>query len=313
MRPNDRELARRLEDGLISFDQTRIPLPGINDSEMRKALIEQLLESIHRIRYVSIIASRPISESRAHPRSELFDPLKAAIVNQRKGNIDEAFWLVFIFIHFGKHARGGWRYARDIYGRLNQGDLWGWEHVSNNPGGFRNWLSINKQIIQEHNIPGGFGNHRKYQSLDAYARSGTGSAVETYVNWVHPPRTHQQLMDQALQRANGDPKLAFDILYESMSSVASFGRTARFDYLTMVGKLGLATIEPGSAYLATSTGPLVGARLLFGSTAISRPTAADLDAWIVELGLHLNVGMQVLEDAICNWQKSPDRFKPFRG
>ncbi|MFE6002110.1 hypothetical protein ACFQ6C_35515 [Streptomyces sp. NPDC056454] len=23
--------------------------------------------------------------------------------------------------------------------------------------------------------------------------------------------------------------------------------------------------------------------------------------------------MQIMEDAICNWQKSPTRFKPFRG
>jgi hypothetical protein len=94
-----------------------------------------------------------------------------------------------------------------------------------------------------------------------------------------------------------------------MDAVASFGRTARFDYLTMVGKLGLAQIEPGSTYMQGSTGPLQGARLLFGEAA----SAAALDAWLVELDGVLDVGMQVLEDALCNWQKSPEKFIPFRG
>ena len=53
-------------------------------------------------------------------------------------------------------------------------------------------------------------------------------------------------MKNACEQAKGDPRKAFDILYHSMGAVASFGRTARFDYLTMIGKLGLAPIEPGS-------------------------------------------------------------------
>jgi hypothetical protein len=94
-----------------------------------------------------------------------------------------------------------------------------------------------------------------------------------------------------------------------MHVVASFGRLARFDYLAMVGKLGLAQIEPGSTYLQGSNGPLEGARLLFGKAA----SAADLDAWLLELESELHVGMQVIEDALCNWQKSPAEFIPFRG
>ena len=77
-------------------------------------------------------------------------------------------------------------------------------------------------------------------------RNNAGAAVETYVAWVSPPRTHQELMDQAFQHADCDRRRAFDDLYKSMDVVASFGRMARFDYLTMVGKLGLAQIEPGS-------------------------------------------------------------------
>ena len=93
-----------------------------------------------------------------------------------------------------------------------------------------------------------------------------------------------------------------------MTAVKRFGRTARFDYLTMIGKLGLGNIQPGSAYLLESTGPLKGARLLFGPA-----TRATLETLTVQLGNRLDVGMQVMEDSLCNWQKSPGIFKPFRG
>lgn len=273
----------------------------------REAFLEQILESIRRVRYVSAIRERDVSLCRADPNDPRFDPLKAAILHQRSGNIEEAFWLVFLFVHFGKSARWGWRYAREVYGRLGQPPIWSWEIVSANPGSFRQWLSEN----QDH-LTGGFGNHRKYQSLDAYSPTGTGATVESYVEWVAPPRTHHQLMEQALGRAKRDPREAFDFLYRSMN-VVGFGRTARFDYLTMVGKLGLAGIEPGSTYMSGSTGPIVGARLLFADDRNAAIRPKVLDRWLVELEADLGVGMQVLEDSLCNWQKSPEHFRRFRG
>ena len=174
---------------------------------------------------------------------------------------------------------------------------------------FRDRLHAHKDQIQRDGVPRGFGNHRKYESLDARSPNGTGEAVETYVRWVAPPRTHLQLFEAILVTVDGDPKKAFDTLYESMNAVARFGRTARFDYLTMVGKLGLARIEPGSTYMQGATGPATGARLLFGS----RASAVILDGWVRELGAYTGLGMQVLEDSLCNWQKSPDEFKRFRG
>jgi hypothetical protein len=94
-----------------------------------------------------------------------------------------------------------------------------------------------------------------------------------------------------------------------MDAVARFGRTARFDYLTMLGKLGLAAIQPGSTYMEGATGPARGARLLFGVDASQR----TLDQWVVQLGSILSLGMQEMEDSLCNWQKSPAVFRRFRG
>jgi hypothetical protein len=75
----------------------------------------------------------------------------------------------------------------------------------------------------------------------------------------------------------------------------------------------LAPLKPGSAYLRGSTGPLRGARLLIDGDPNS-PTKADvLDEVLQRLDDILGVGMQVMEDSICNWQKSPRKFVHFRG
>jgi alpha-glutamyl/putrescinyl thymine pyrophosphorylase-like protein len=312
VRPRDRELARKLDQALRSFRLRQRPLAGIQNLERRRVLVEQLLESIRRVRYVSVVSTRQLSERRADPNDELFDPLMAAVLHQRRGNVEEAFWLVFLFVHFGRHVRAGWRYAREVYGRLGTGLRWDWANTSADPAGFREWLDAHQEEFKREGVPRGFGNHRKYQSLDAHSATGTGAAVETYVRWVNPPRSHQELVAEALDRCGGDRRLSFDALFRSMNAVASFGRTARFDYLTMVGKLGLAPIEPGSTYMQGSTGPVEGARLLFGGRTTAALSPADLDRWLVELDARIQVGMQVLEDALCNWQKSPGRFKPFR-
>jgi len=309
VRPRDRELALQLEANLLSFDREKRPLTGIRDSANREAFVEQVLESIHRVRFVAVLRGRKLSDLRAEPNDELFDPLKAAILQERQENIEEAFWLVFLFVHFGKHARAGWRYAREVYGRLGDGGRWDWASTSADPAGFRAWLDAHQDDLKREGVPRGFGNHRKYESLDAYSPNGTGAAVESYIRWVNPPRTHQKFVEQAYRQADGNPRKAFDDLYKSMKTVARFGRTARFDYLTMVGKLGLAAVEAPSAYIENSTGPLQGVRLLFGVDE----KGVTLDRWLVELDAQLNVGMQVLEDALCNWQKSPGRFRPFRG
>lgn len=311
MRPRDRRLARRLDAGLQSFDQEKRRLYGISGAAARATFLEQLLESVHRVKYVSVIRERPLSDLRADPTDGLFDPLKAAILHQRRGEIDEAFWLVFLFVHFGKHAKAGWRYAREIYGRLGAEGRWDWATVSADPDAFCVWLHNHQNDLKREGVPRGFGNHRKYQSLSAYSSTGTGAAVKSYVNWIHPPRTHEEVMNQAVQLANNDPRDAFDDLYRSMDAVRSFGRTARFDYLTMVGKLGLAPIEPGLTYMQNSTGPMEGARLLFGGKR--KLSASELEALLVDIDVGLKVGMQVLEDALCNWHKSPTRLIRFRG
>jgi hypothetical protein len=263
-----------------------------------------------------VIRTRDVSPLRTEPSSELFDPLKAAVLRQRQGQLDEAFWLVFLSVYFGKSRRTGWRLARDVYGRLGSTGNWTWDRISRRPATFRQWLAAHEPILSGGDgVARQFGNHRKYESLSASSPRGAAAAFESYVRWIGPPRTHQLLIEDVARQAASDPRDMFAKLYQSMT-VASFGRTAKFDYLTMIGKLGLAPIEPGSTYMQGATGPLRGARLLFGGRVTAALRVSDLERWLAELDAQLQLGshgMQVLEDALCNWQKQPDRFVPFRG
>jgi Alpha-glutamyl/putrescinyl thymine pyrophosphorylase clade 3 len=313
VRPKDQAEAHRLTTALNSFARQERALPGIRAAQRRTAFLEQLIESIHRVKYIALIRQRDVSSRRADPGDELFDPIKAAILKSRERDHDEACWLTFLSVHFGKNRRSGWQLARDVYGALGRGQPWGWQRISSNVAGFRRWLSANQNRLRQDGVARAFGNHRKYQSLDAKSATGTGAAIATYVAWVRPHRTHAQLFQASSAAVGNDHRRTFDELYRSMTAVASFGRTARFDYLTMIGKLGLAPIEPGSTYMTGATGPLAGARLLFTGNATAAIGPNQLDTWLVDLEAALGMGMQVLEDSLCNWQKCPDRFAPFRG
>ncbi len=305
MRPGDRSLGASMLRILTEYHHDVRPMPGASTDERKQAFVEQLVESVRRVRYVEVLRGRRLSHRCIDPAEECFDPVKAAILEFRAGNVDEACWLVFLFVHFGKHRRGGWRYIRDIYGRLGTG-RWAWDEVSNNLRGFRAWL---RRHLDEIRRPGaGFGNHRKYESLNADSEAGAGSVVASYVHWATSQGGHARMFARAISDSNGDPGTAFHTLYKSMEVVKRFGRTARFDFLTMISKIGIADIRPSTAYLIGSTGPAAGAKLLFGDL----PTGT-LEAAVADLGRRFGVGMQVMEDALCNWQKSPEKFKAFRG
>lgn len=305
----DKELAVKFEQALTSFRFKGKPLPGIVAPENLTALVAQLIESEHRIRYVSRISARSISPRRLDPKDDLFDPLRAAIAHMRAGRMDEAFWLVFLFVHFGKNLKQGYSLLRAIYGAFEDKFIWTWEKYSQEPADFSLWFHDRLPQLEKVRTRLKFGNHRKYESIHKIEQ-----VFESYSKWVGPERSHEAMLIRCIAKVGDDPKKLFDNLYHSMcSGVFHFGRTATFDYLTMLGKLGLVCIEAPTAYVAKATGPARGVRLLFGGEPTYNFPARDLDGLAVELGEALGVGMQIIEDALCNWQKSPGRFIAFRG
>lgn len=312
--PKERERAAQVGAALEAFDRGVRGLPGIHPPGFLDCLLAQLIDSERRIEFVHRIRDRRHDPRRAVPGSGLFDPLRAAVLHHRRGNADEAYWLVFLATHFGKHGEDGWRLADAVYGRLGQGGLWDWPSTSRGLPAFRQWVAANETTLRgDDGTKRRFSNHRKYESLKGDSSKGLPAVVESYVGWVGPPRTHQDLVRALHTQVGQNPREVFGALYRSMNAVTRFGRLGKFDYLAMLGKLGIAPIEANSAYLREATGPLAGARLLFAGNSEDGSQDMQLDGYLKELDARLNVGMQTLEDALCNWQKSPDRYRYFRG
>ncbi|MBL9144108.1 MAG: hypothetical protein JNM99_10560 [Verrucomicrobiaceae bacterium] len=312
MRPKDLQDFNRIRGLLIQHSATERSLPGVPTSQHLNALVEQIVESRRRVRYLEMLTCRIHDPCCSDPTSIAFDPLKTAAGMHRHGDLEGACWLVFLATHFGKTRRNGWMVVARVYGALGKGRLWSWERVMQSPHEFLTWFNANTEFIRP-TTGAAFGNHRKYESLRADSNRGSGAVFESYIDLVQEHGGHQGLIGQALADADNSPQLAFERLFNHLSRVRSFGRTAKFDLLSTLSKLRILPILPGHPYLVGATGPLRGARLLFFANASAAASVSVLSEAVTRLGSSLDERMDVLEDALCNWQKSPSKFVPFRG
>lgn len=282
---------------LQTYDATVRRLPGVADPEARATLAMQCVASMRREDYYRLVQQKKIAATRADPSHPSFDAERAVAFHVQNGNVDEAAWLIFLMTYFARPAESGWLRLQDVYGCLGQG-IWNWTTVSADPSAFTVWLATNWR-----NVRGKFGSHRKYESLRPNSARHMGRVIEDYINWIGP-QGHQRFFAEVIRRTGNDPHTIFDGLYHQMR-ITSFGRLAKFDYLALIGRYRIAPINAGSAYLDGATGPLRGARLLFDGR-VDGPTREEvLQELLDDLDRYLDVGMQVLEDALCNWQKSP--------
>lgn len=288
-------LKNQLMEQIRYYSDNIVFLPGIESDVRLDVFAKQLIDSINRVNYFNTLSQRPLSSKRIDPSSNLFDPIRAIIYLKDK-NYDEACWLAFLLIHFGENYQSNWSFIRSFYSNNNGVFNLGWNQISQNPALIDIWIAN----INTNGLRLKFGNHRKYESL-----SHLRQVIESYIAWVYQNGGHTGLF-----RPTGsitDEQL-FQQLYATMP-LFRFGRLAKFDYLSILYKTGLANIKADSCHLRGSTGPLKGAKLLFGRNI--KPV--QLDQIAMALAQHLNIGYQEMEDALCNWQKSPDQYTYYTG
>jgi hypothetical protein len=169
-----------LDRGLLRFSIRDTTLAGVGSDIARRTLAQQMIASLRRLDYTEIQKNRDIHPDRANPDSHLFDPERAALWHARNGNPDEAIWLIFLSIHFGKNRTHGWRMLRDVYSGLGA-VRWTWARVSVQLEAFRDWLRTNRARVR-----GAFGNHRKYETLVTDSNSSTALVIESFVDLCRP-------------------------------------------------------------------------------------------------------------------------------
>jgi hypothetical protein len=287
------KLANEFVKKINNFSKKIIFLPGADSQLQLDVLARQIVDSINRVDYFNILESRNICASRADPYSDLFDPIRA-ILFLKNQDYDEACWLAFLLVFTGENYHSKWKFTKLLYGNLGKSPMMTWKNVNNNITLISSWVDNYKQ--SDYKIK--FGNHRKYVSLKQLEE-----AVSTYIQWINNNGGHDNLF-RSTQISN---KELFNQLYKTLP-IYTFGRLGKFDYLSMLYKTGLANIKADNCYIAGSTGPRKGAKLLFGNKSDK-----ELDKIAIQLADFLGIGYQEMEDALCNWQKSPDKYEYYIG
>lgn len=304
-------LTNKIKTSVFScISSYRKTLPGINSDDNFRVFLRQVYDSIQRVEYYFVIRENGASygSTRLNPDSTHFDPIRAAS-RLSLDDLDEAAWLLYLATHFGPNKTTGWKLVGEVYGGLGSGHLWSWSRTTSGISEFSLWIEQNIA-----NFSGKFGNHRKYMSLRPSAKTGnTLKSIHEYIKWVQSYGSHAGLVDSFQTRLKGNQDL-FDALYRSMyGQVFGFGRTGCFDFLCALGKMEFFPVEPSSLYLTGATGPQKGAQLILGEYDTN---TKDLESKLMPLagelsGLGVRFVMQVLEDALCNWQKSPATYRRF--
>ena len=243
-----------------------------------QTLARQIVDSTNKTAYFNILSQREVSAMRTQPQHVLFDPIRSVLYYKNQ-NLDEACWLIFLMVHTGDSTKNNWQFVRELYDVIGK-----WDEI--NFDTIENWL---KKVPKFK-----FGGHRKYESLSQLI-----DVVFSYQAWVKKMGGHAALFNQPFDT----PEQRYAWIYQKMR-VFRFGRLAKYDYLGLCGLTGVASLKADRCYIEGSSGPLKGAKRLFG--AYDDDTLNEMTMRLAE---NLEIGYQEIEDALCNWQKSPQRYK----
>jgi len=238
-----------------------------------------------------LLAGEVLPEAESHS-STGFNPLAEARERYLAGDRDGALWLHFIATMFGwDRPDSAGRFLR----ALGAGQRANWAYVRDQaPAAIARVEADGLALMKE--AP--FGNHRKYETHRG-AR-GSSRVVRSFIEWAGASPSAR--IDGIIAGARG-PEHAFDRLYNSFD-VYRFGRTARYDFARLLANLD-TRLRPGGCYLRGASGPRRAAALLFLGRDWARDSEIpELEARCRELARACALDLQVIEDAICQWQKA---------
>ncbi len=264
----------------------------------KQVLARQIVDRINRVKYFEIVGSRGISPNRADPSHDLFDPIRAVFFHKHSNNLEEALWLSFLIVHFGENYQSGWKLTRNFYNNFGQEPKLTWDNVNSDPNLVDDWVDEYNQRKQNLNIKLKFGNHRKFQSIKHLRQ-----VIDSYLDFTNSKGGQIQ----AFSISEGNSRQRFARLFKDINFYG-FARLGKFDFLSILYKFDLVEIEADCCYIKGSTGPKDGAEYLFGNL-----NSSELDNRAQKLADYLGIGYQEMEDALCNWHKSTDKYMFYRG
>ena len=281
-------------DRAVAKAESHMSLPGLKNGADRSRFLDRLREST---RAIDMLTRGDVDLAPAVTAPEKILPIKQAY-RLRRRDPEEAIWLAFLSTQVGWDRPAS---CEQLYGAFGSEPVWQWARVRSDPQEFVQWLGSNYLKLRK---VAPFGNHRKRETHKP--GRGTPDTVRTYLELIGGSQ-----VEFLRNRAAGDDP--FDALYWALDPVARFGRTARYDFVRLLSNLGIleslgiGLVRPRHCYLAGATGPLEGAKRMFGA---GDPPKRQKSFWIdhleqqcVRLSELVACDLQAIEDALCNWQK----------
>ena len=177
--------------------------------------------------------------------------------------------------------------------------LIGFNEIQSDPGAFFDYLS-------SFNFFDGcsYSNHRKFTAKHLEGPKGVFRSMKYFIDNIH-------------EYSRSEP-IEFEEMNKLALKIPNFGRLGAFDFTSTLVKCQCNVNEPNSMYAEGSSGPLDGLKLLLEKTNNETSDKAqiqlsyDLMEWFAQNSSIFMLG-QVLEDAVCNWQKNTVVYKRYTG
>lgn len=207
-------------------------------------------------------------------------------------------WILYLAIYFGKSNQSGWELFNRATFDKNKSMILFQDIQKDLDEYFRYLTSFDF-------FEGcSYSNHRKFTAKRLTGEKGVFESMEYFVKNIN--------------QYSFEHKIDFHSIYKAAQKIPNFGRLAAFDFASTLVKCGFDVAEPESMYGENSTGPLNAIGLLLrltngdSSQKAKLQLCSDLMEWFQKNSNIFMVG-QVLEDAVCNWQKNPSKYIWYKG
>ncbi|HRH49314.1 MAG TPA: hypothetical protein PLP23_11235 [Panacibacter sp.] len=267
------------------------------DAASLNILARQTNDSIRRIEIYDTYKKRAIQ---AANKKLDFNHTSIPFVLAQRPELSQinSLWILYTATYFGKSNKSKW----ELFNRATfstNGSIMLFEDIKKTLEHYFKYLSSFDFFDGCE-----YSNHRKFTAKRLTGDKGVFQSMEYLV--------------KNIDQYSVDKKMDFHSMYILAQKIPNFGRLAAFDFSSSLVKCGLNIEEPQSMYAEHSTGPLDALGLLLRLTKNDSSSKAkiklsyDLMKWFIENTRIFMTG-QVLEDAICNWQKNTSSYLKYSG
>lgn len=267
------------------------------DGNKLNILAKQTFDSIRRIQ---IYETYRIKAQEAVKSKKNFIYTSNPFVLAQRSDIysQNKIWIIYLATYFGKSNTSKWELFNRATFQKDQSII-KFDQINTDLDDYFNYLS-SFDFFQDCT----YSNHRKYTAKKLVGSKGLFKSMEYFTNNI--------------ELYSSEDEMEFNEMYLLSQKIPNFGRLGGFDFTCSLAKCKFNIREPKSMYADHSTGPLQALELLLKLTnnntskASQKQLSSDLTDWFLNNSKIFMTG-QVLEDAICNWQKNIVKYIRYTG